>query len=199
MLAQVFAAVVLAGVLVAAGSLVALHILPTGLSPIADAVSAYGISRYRGLYRAQTIATAVAAAALAIALPSALASDATAAIVCLIVLAVVRAVIGWVPMDAFGSPRTRAGRMHNLLAFAAFAAASVGGFMLGIAFSGDPRFAALAGASSGLGWAMSAASALALLSALIAPLRLIFGFAERLIYLAMLGWLAFAAIALLAV
>ncbi len=44
---------------------------------------------------------------------------------------------------------------------------------------------------------MTGASALALVSALIAPLRAIFGLAERLIYLAMLGWLAFAGISLL--
>ena len=37
----------LAAVAVAVGALVTLHVLPTGLSPVRDAVSHYGITRYR--------------------------------------------------------------------------------------------------------------------------------------------------------
>lgn len=197
MLVAPLAVLALVGVLVVLAALVALHALPTGLSPIRDAVSAYGISPYRWLYRTQTIATGVTAAALAIAVPSAIASGTVGAVIALWVLAVARAVIGWFPMDAPGATRTGTGRLHNVLAFGAFAAASVGGFMTGIAFGGDPRFVALAGISTALGWLMSAASLLTLLAARIKALSPIFGLAERLIYLGMLAWLATVAAALL--
>ena len=38
---------------VVVGSLSALHLLPTGLSPVRNAVSQYGITGYRALYRSQ--------------------------------------------------------------------------------------------------------------------------------------------------
>jgi len=197
MLAQISAVVTMLGVLVALVALILLHGLPTRLSPIRDAVSAYGISPYRGLYRTQTIATAVAAAALAVAVSSAVPSGSTLAVVFLAILAVARLIIGWFPMDAPGTSRTSTGRVHNLLAFAAFAAASVGGFMVGIAFANDPGLAPFADVSSILGWIMSAASVLTLLAAVVPALRGIFGLAERVIYLAMLAWLTYSAVVLL--
>ena len=65
----VLCVVALAGVAVTLGALVVLHLAPSGLSPLRDPVSAYGISRFSLLYRAQTLGTAVSAAALAVALP----------------------------------------------------------------------------------------------------------------------------------
>ena len=53
-------AVVLVGTAAAVASLVVLHILPTGLSPVRNAVSHYGTTRYRAGYRALTISMAVA-------------------------------------------------------------------------------------------------------------------------------------------
>lgn len=195
MLAQILAVIALVGVAAAVVSLVILHIVPTGFGPVRDAVSAYGISRYRLFYRAQTIATAVAAAALAIALPSRIETHAVRAVIFLVILAVVRAGIGWFPMDDPAGGRSSTGRVHNLLAFAAFAAASVGGFMVAIAFSSDPALAPFAAVSQGLGWEMSVASALTIVSAI--AMRAIFGLLERLIYLGMFAWLVVTAVALL--
>jgi CDP-diglyceride synthetase len=189
--------VALAGAAVTLGTLVVLHLAPTGLSPLRDPVSAYGISRYRLLYRAQTLGTAVAAAALAVALPLAGVQAAVGAVVALIVLAAARGVISWMPMDAPGSSRTPTGRGHNLLAFGAFAAASVGGFLVGVAFGSTPGLAAAAPAATALGWLMTAASALTIVSAATPGLRAVFGLAERLIYVGMLAWLVLTAIVLL--
>ena len=49
-------------------ALIALHLLPTGYNPKTDAVSDYGIGRYRGLFWAQAVSGGVAGFALAIAL-----------------------------------------------------------------------------------------------------------------------------------
>lgn len=43
------------------GALIALHLLPTGYSPRRDAVSDYGIGRYRGVFWTQSLAGAVIA------------------------------------------------------------------------------------------------------------------------------------------
>ncbi len=191
------AVVALVGVAVALGSIVALHALPTGLSPMRDPVSAYGLSRYRVLYRAQTLATAASAAALAVALPAAGVESVLPAVIALVVLAATRAVIGWVPMDAPATPRTATGRAHDALAFAAFAAASAGGFLVGAAFGATEGLGRQGGDATSLGWAMSAASALTILAAVSPRLQQVFGLAERLIYAGMLAWLALTAFALL--
>jgi hypothetical protein len=191
------AIVAIAGVLATVSALVAAHLRTTGLSPLRDPVSAYGISDASALYRLQTIGTAVAAAALAIALAVSDLAAAAPAIIALSVLVVARAVISWVPMDAEGSPRTTTGRAHNLLAFGAFAAASVGGFMVGIAFASSPDLTVFGTISSGLGWVMTIASALTIAAAAITAVRPVFGLAERLIYVGMLAWLGITAVALL--
>jgi hypothetical protein len=59
------AVLVLTGLSVGLASLVALHFLPTGMSPLRNAVSQYGITAYRTGYQAQTIAYALAGAGAA--------------------------------------------------------------------------------------------------------------------------------------
>lgn len=182
------------GALATLVALIVLHALPTGLSPLRDPVSAYGISRWRSLYRVQTIGTAVSAAALAVLLTVQFGSAATAAALSLAVLAVARLVISWFPMDASGAARTRTGRLHNLFAFGAFAAASVSGFMVAIALSADAATADLSSVASTLGWIMTVASVITIVAGVARPLAGIFGLAERLIYVGMLALLGFAPI-----
>ncbi len=194
----VIAVVALLATAITLAALVALHVLPTGLSPVRDPVSAYGISRFAVLYRVQTVGTAVAAGALAIGLLLSDIDSALPAVIALAALAATRAVVSWVPMDAEGTPATGRGRAHNLLAFGAFAAASVGGFMLGIAASATPAIAWAATPATALGWLMSAASALTLVSGAVHALRPVFGLAERVIYVGMIAWLTLTAFCLLA-
>ncbi|MFF7293810.1 DUF998 domain-containing protein [Microbacterium sp. NPDC008134] len=191
------AVLALVGVAVAVIALIALHVVPSGLSPLRDPVSAYGISRWSALYRVQTVATAIAAIALATALITAGIPSALAAVIALVALALTRAPISWVPMDAADAPRTATGRRHNLLAFGAFAAASVGGFMTGIAFSAAGLDTAATTATL-LGWVMTAASAVTILAGTITALRPVFGLAERVIYVGMFAWMAVSAGALTA-
>lgn len=58
----------LVAVAVGVAALVTLHVAPTGLSPMRNAVSQYGISAYRLGFRVQTLAYAVAGAAVAVAM-----------------------------------------------------------------------------------------------------------------------------------
>lgn len=100
-------------------------------------------------------------------------------------------------MDAPDTTRTTTGRVHNLLAFGAFAAASVSGFMAAIAVSDAAGLQWAAPTASFLGWGMTLASALTLAAPSVPRLRPFFGLFERLIYVGMFALLAFAATALL--
>lgn len=183
----VAALITLAGAIATVAALLTLHLLPTGLSPVRDAVSAYGISRYAGLYRAQTLATAVGAIGAAIGLAALVGDAAIPAVISFAVLALARGLISWFPMDAPDAARTTAGRIHNLLAFAAFAAASVAGFMTSIAFGAFGSVAA--DGASWIAWITTAASAFTLIAAAVPSLRRAFGLVERLIYVGMLALL----------
>lgn len=192
-----FAVIALVAVAAAVVALVVLHAAPTGLSPLRDPVSAYGISRWRALYRLQTLATAAAAASAAVALGTSGLSSTTPAIIALVVLAATRAPIGWVPMDADDEPRSATGRAHNLLAYGAFASASVGGFMTGIAFGDADGLSTAAMVVTALGWLMVAASAVTLLALVVKGVRPALGIAERLIYVGMFAWLVVTAVTLI--
>ena len=98
-----------------------LHVAPTGLSPVRNAVSQYGITRFRAGYRVATIAFGVGGIALAVGIDRAVApSGRSLVVVLLLIFAVARLAISWFPMDAPGTPPTQTGRRHGLLAIAAF-------------------------------------------------------------------------------
>ena len=192
------AVISLLGVLVCASCLVYLHIAPTGLNPVRDPVSQYGITDYFTFYRAAALSLGVASLTLAVALLEALTEANAAGIVFLVILGFARLTIGWVPMDAPGAPRTSTGLRHNLLATAFFASATVAAFLFTGTFAGDPALSGIAPASGVLAWAMAVFSALILLTSLVEPLKKYFGLAERLLYVAVLAWVATVAIALIA-
>jgi hypothetical protein len=103
------AAITLLGVIVCLACLVYLHVAPTGLSPVRDPVSQYGITDYFTFYRAAALSLGVSALTLAVALIEALTEANAAGIVFLLILGFARLTIGWVPMDAPGAARTRTG------------------------------------------------------------------------------------------
>ena len=94
------------------------HLEPTGLSPVRNAVSQYGISPARSDYRVATLAFAAAGIALAVAFSQAIDHRA--------------ALISWFPMDAPGSERTATGQLHGMLAIAAFGSATIAAFRLAL-------------------------------------------------------------------
>ncbi len=181
------------------GFLVYLHAMPTGLSPLRNAVSQYGISAYRGGYRGATIAFAVAGVALAIELGVALRDDHPAALVALLLIfAVARALISWFPMDAPGAPGTGKGELHRALAFLAFGAVTAAGFVLSTRLTNGNRWQDLAQLSSGFGWAMLVCVLGMLMARDAKRSRQWFGAAERAFYVVALGWFGVFAVACIA-
>lgn len=107
-------------------ALVALHVLPTGLSPVHQPVSQYGITRYRQGYRVLTLALGVAGLASAAVVAQTYPPSRRATIVgLLVVFGVCRLLISWWPMDAPGEPRSRHGAIHVVLAIGAFLSATL--------------------------------------------------------------------------
>jgi len=168
-----------------------LHVLPTGLSPLRNAVSEYGISRFRDLYRLQAAAMGVAGLALAGAVARAVDPAPSRVLVLLVVYGCARIAIGWFPMDPIGTlERTPAGRMHRLLAAVAFVALPIAAVRLAQSLPHDGSHRPLVV----LAW-ISVGCAVALAPTL-AFARRVFGFAERVFYLACYAYVLAAAIEL---
>ena len=84
----------------AVASLGWLHLQPTGLSPIRDAVSQYGITSFRAGYRVTTIAFGLSGIALAAGIYRAVPGGGRSLVVLLLVVfAAPRCLISWFPMD----------------------------------------------------------------------------------------------------
>ncbi|MGA2520289.1 MAG: DUF998 domain-containing protein [Acidimicrobiales bacterium] len=188
--------VALAGLAGTVASLVYLHLAPTGLSPVRNAVSQYGITRFRGGYRAATISLGVAGAALATGIGAALDAAGTATVVgLLVVFALGRLVISWFPMDEPGGPRSSTGSAHGLIAIVTFTSVTVAALRLGSILRHAAPWHALATASTVLGWAMVLAIAGMLIGRSSPDLRRRFGAVERVLYVAILAWTGVFAVA----
>jgi hypothetical protein len=190
MTVEVAGAVALVGIAVMVASLVYLHVVPTGLSPIRNAVSQYGISDYSAGYRAATLGAAGAAGALAVGLGRALSGGGIGVVVgLLVVFALARAAISWVPMDDPAAPRTDTGRRHGLLAILTFGSAALAAVRLGSILARGTLWHDLASPSSDLGVAMFATVAAMFLTQLDTDRGRLFGAVERVFYLEMIVWL----------
>ena len=191
-------AIALAALAAVVASLGYLHLAPTGLSPIRNAVSQYGISPMRSGYRVATIAFAVAGVALAVGIDRAVGSRASAVVVLLALFAAARAAISWFPMDAPGAPSTSTGRAHRLLATAAFGGATAAAFKLASLLADGARWHSLAPASYALGALMGASLGALVLSRSYPALRERFGLVERGFYVSAIAWFAVFGIACVA-
>ena len=188
--------VCLAGTAVGVGAVVVLHVLPTGLSPVRNAVSQYGITRYRLGYRVQTISLGVAGAAAAVGIAEAAPGRGRFVLVVLGVFAVARLAISWFPMDAPGSEPTSDGRAHGLLAIATFLAIIVAAARLPQLVHTVGGWHGVATASVVIAWAMVASMVAMIASRRSAGTRGYFGMAERVFYVAIVAWLVAVGIAL---
>ena len=187
-IAGVFSLLALA---VVVSSLVWLHVQPTGLSPIRNAVSEYGITPFRAGYRIATIAFGLAGLGLAIGIDRSISGHGEIVVVALlIVFALARAAISWSPMDAPGQPRTSTGVIHVLLAFVAFATVTAAALTLGGVLGHVTRWHSLGPASTGLGYAMTACLFAFGASWSVPPLRARPGLIERGFYVFAIAWVA---------
>ncbi len=194
---HVAAAASLIALLLVVGSLIRLHLLDTGLSPVRNAVSQYGISSRPGGYRVATLAFAAAGVALAFALSDATDGRASATVRLLVVFALARAVISWFPMDAPGSALTRTGLWHGVLAILAFGGVTAAALKLAHALARQSLLHGLAPTSTALGVLMAVLLLSMWLSRRVPVLQPRFGLVERAFYGCAITWFAVFAVACL--
>jgi hypothetical protein len=195
-LTMVAGLIALVGLAVVVASLAYLHLAPTGLSPLRNAVSQYGISSFAAGYRVATIAFGIAGLALAAGIDGALSgAGRTVVVALLVVFAAARSAISWFPMDAPGTERTTTGRWHGLLAVTAFACVGLAAFKLATLLEHEQRWHNLAPESSALGWVMLALLLGMWLARSLPPLGARFGAMERAFYAAAIVWCSVFAIA----
>jgi uncharacterized protein DUF998 len=168
-------------------ALITLHVLPTGYNPRSDAVSDYGIRRYRAWFWAQAVAGGVAGLALAIAFAETTPSIPTV-VVMLLVSVVARFLVPLFPTDQNGSRfQTVPGTIHMVLAIVIFASLIIVASKFGSAVEHEAAWQGVKGWLSALPWVMTGA-AIGILLALRPRLKLKFGLIERLFYVSSIAW-----------
>ncbi|HTW13261.1 MAG TPA: DUF998 domain-containing protein [Solirubrobacteraceae bacterium] len=195
MLAGVIALLALAATVASLGWL---HVQPTGLSPVRNAVSQYGISDYKVGYRVATLAFGVAGVALAIGIAHRVGGNDGAVVALLLIFAAARAAISWFPMDEPGTTRTGTGRKHGLLAIAAFGGTTAAAFRLGGRLRDGSTWHSLAPVSTVLAVVMLACLLIMAFARSSPAVRERFGAVERGFYTAAIAWFTVFAAALVA-
>jgi hypothetical protein len=172
------------------GALIALHILPTGYNPVRDAISDYGVGRYRAWFWTQAWAGGLAKLALAVALAETTPSVPALVFVMLLISAAASFLIPAFPTDQHGSRfQTRSGTVHMILAIVVFAALIIAASELAGTLEHQPAWHEVKSLLVVLPWVMTG-SAIGILLALRSPrLKLIFGLIERLFYVAAIAWI----------
>ncbi len=179
-------ALITSGLSIGAVALVVLHLMPSGLSPLRNPVSQYGITRFKAGYRVQTLAYGLAGAGAAVGL-AALPRPSPSVVVLCGVFAASRAAISWFPMDAPGGERSATGRRHGQLAMCAFVAVALAAVDLSRTVGHDHVGGAY-GAVSGVLAAVMLGSLVAMATGRRAGTGS-FGLVERIFYLGMTAWL----------
>jgi hypothetical protein len=188
-----------AGLAVAVVSLTYLHLAPTGLSPLRNAVSQYGITEYRAGYRAATLGLAAAGAGAAVGLDKSLPGEGVGVVVALLVVfAVARAVISWFPMDEPGRPRTPTGHNHGIIAIVTFGSVTLAALRLGQVLSQGTQWHWLSPWSTVFGVAMALLVIGIVATRRNQALRGYFGLLERGQYLAIISWLVVLGVVIIA-
>ena len=170
-------------------TLVVLHVLPTGLSPLTNPVSQYGITSYRLGYRVQTIARGIAAIAAAIGISELGIGGAPLVVLFLVIFGAARLAISWFPMDVPGAARTESGRWHGLLALAAFGGATLAALRLGTDLGRSNVWVHARGPIAGLGIAMLVCLISMGAARRSESMRHYFGVVERAFYAGTIGFL----------
>lgn len=173
-------------VLAAALVLVRLHTLSTGLSPVRDAVSDYGATRFHRYYRAMVVLLGAGAGCLALALHQA-GEVSRSGLVWLWAFALSRIAIAGFMTVRHGRRVTLEARIHLLLAAAAFTSIAFAAPTI----SGDLELA------QPLAELVIVTAVATLLTRAVPRLAGVFGIAERLLYATFLSWLIVVAISLL--
>lgn len=193
-----YSVIALLAVLVQLVVLVVLHLLPTAYNPVRDAISDYGVGRYRSYFAAQVWGGALACAAVALALSQLHPYKPTFVIVALLVNAAARAAMPAFPTDQSGSRfQTAKGIIHMVLAIVAFAGVAAAASSLSGLLNHYHDWHNASSLLQTLGW-LVLVGAIATAVALVGPrLKKIFGLIERLFTLSVIAWLCVMAIELI--
>jgi hypothetical protein len=185
-----FSVIALLAVSVQVVVLALLHRLPTGYDPIRDAISDYGVGRYRGYFAAQLIAGALACPSIAVAFAQLHPYVPTFVVAALLTNAAARFLMPAFPTDQSGGRfKTAKGTIHMVLAIVAFAAVAAATTGLGGLLSHYHDWHIAKTLLDTLGWVVLV-GAVATALALVGPrLKQIFGLIERLFTLSVIAWL----------
>jgi hypothetical protein len=198
--AEAFSIIAIVATVVQSVALVALHLLPTGYNPVRDAVSHYGVGRYRRWYWLQVVAGGVGALAVAIALSRLQPFTPTAPVAALVVAAVARFLIPFFPTDQYGSRfQTLHGTVHMLLAVLAFGGLIWAATDLWSTLQNYTAWQSAHGALTILPWFMAGSIALTVLGLRGPRLKPFFGVWERLFYVSSIAWIFVVSIDLAAI
>ena len=176
---------------VTVAALVFLHLAPTGLSPVRNAVSHYGITEYRMGYRVATIALGLTGVCLVVGIGKTISGRGVGLVLALLaVFAVARLIISWFPMDAPGAEPTESGRAHGLIAIVTFTSITIAALRFGSVLSKTVVWHSLAPVTTALGVVMAICILGMVLCRRSQILREYFGIIERGLYVAILAWCA---------
>jgi hypothetical membrane protein len=168
--------IVAAGSVICLASILILHLLPTGYNPLKNAVSDYGVGKYRIWHRIAVLSLAAAGFSMAVTSSGTAKPESSLVIGLFVVFAVARAVIPFFPTDIEGQTFTTRGRVHWALAIITFASF---GFAAGF-YEGT-------GLDNAIGTVVVAAVCLLLVS-LLPRFRKALPLLERVFYLLMICW-----------
>jgi hypothetical protein len=169
--------VTILGAVTCAGTMLLLHWLRTGYNPMRNAVSDYGVGRYRILHHIYVVAIGISGLAVAIESFGNVLPESAWVIGFLILFFVARCLIIFFPTDLENQQTTRTGRIHLALAVVTFASMAIAAGMYEATTITDI-----------IGWIV-VATAIVLGVGLVLPrLKPIFGLLERLFYASMICW-----------
>jgi hypothetical protein len=185
---SVFGTLILLFIGISTGCLVYLHLLPTGLHPLRNAVSEYGAGRFHFWYQAMCVNQAIAAFLTAAALatkvtPAPFATDAA-----LIVLGLARLVISQAPVVVVHDKRTTTSGTHILMAALIFGSAVVASTSFGRAIAGQADWASVLSSLHIFEYAITLFALLTFLAVAIPRGLRCVGLVERLLYVSIIGW-----------
>jgi hypothetical protein len=186
--ADLLGALAAAATSVCAMALIYVHTRPTGYDPVRDAVSDYGVGPYRFWYRAAALTLGSAGILLASGIAATVRPEPVFVVALLVVFGVARIAIVGFPVDLDRRRRSRAGRVHLLLAAVAFLTIAFAAAKLPRSVIADPGWSGMEGMLRAIGWLVVVAAAATGLGLRIVSLRPVFGLLERFLYVAMLAW-----------
>ena len=184
----VFGALILLFIAISVGCLVYLHLLPTGLNPLRNAVSEYGVGRFHFWYQAMCVNQAIAAFLTAAALATKVTPAPFAVDAALVVFGLARLVISQASVVVVHGKRTTTSRIHILMAVLIFGSAVAASTSLDRTIAGQAGWASVLSALHLFKHAIALFALLTFLAVtLTSGLRYV-GAVERLLYVSITGW-----------